>query len=73
MNKFTAYIENTAKIPDKYGRILHMYQLTPTNFIRFDNDKPEDYANKFDDQILAEFLGYSDFNRLDEIKFIYIR
>ena len=73
MNKWTSYIRNTANIPEKNGYIPYMHQLTPTNFPRFDDDKPEDYANKFDDQILAEFLGHSDFNRLDEIKFIYIK
>lgn len=72
MNKWTYYIENTANIPEKYGYIPHMHQLTPTSFIRFDNDKPEDYIDKFDDQILAEFLGHSDFNKLDETKFIII-
>jgi len=72
MNKFTCYIQNTANVP-KNGTIPHMHQLTPTNFIRFDDNKPEDYAHEFDSQILAEFLGHSDFNKLDEIKFIYIK
>ncbi len=73
MNKWTCYIRNTANIPEKNGRIPYMHQLTPTNFIRFDDDKSEDYSDKFNDQIIAEMLGYSDFNKLDDIKFIYIK
>jgi hypothetical protein len=79
--KETAYLENTARIEVRPNVIPTMIQLTPINYFRYNTDKypdddydrePMDLLDQIYSQIKAEFLNYSDFNKLTEEKYIKI-
>ena len=66
---------NVNRIEIQPNVIPSMIQLTPTNYWRHNIDK---FGNQIDDleqmesQMYAEFLGYSDFNKLTKEKYIKI-
>ncbi len=71
--KETSYISNTKrKIINNC--IPTMIQLTPTNYMRYNNKYfDSDFIDQIYSQIRAEFEKYSNFNNLIEEEYIIIK
>ncbi len=69
--KETVYTKNTER-KEIRKCIPTMIQLTPTGYWRHTTDAWEDGLDEMESQLLAEFLGHSDFNKLVGEKYIEI-